>query len=99
MPAPRADALIEGAQRARRSDGAPGGLDEGVPAGRRAVLGDAPVLGGRVTGLANARVQAQVADELGLREEPADVADCRQERRGRDVDARDDHQPADLWPL
>ena len=56
--------------------------------------------GGRgVAGLAHARVEAEVADELARRGEAADVADRGHERRrGLHVDARDGHQPQDLRP-
>jgi hypothetical protein len=42
-PAPRAHALIEGAQSARRLDGDPGGLDQHPAGVRAALLGDRSV--------------------------------------------------------
>jgi hypothetical protein len=48
-------------------------------------------------GLANARVQAEVADELARAAQATDVADRRDERaRGDRADARDSHQPQHL---
>jgi hypothetical protein len=47
------------------------------------------------TGPADARIEAEIADQLARRPEAADIADRGQERRRADhVDARDGHQPA-----
>src|SRR4051794_38928733 len=48
-----ADAAVAGAQRAWLADGAPAGLHQRDPDRGRAVLGDVPVRGGRVAGLAD----------------------------------------------
>lgn len=49
------------------------------------------------TGLADARIEAEIADQLARRPEAADIADRGQERRRADhVDARAGHQPACL---
>src|SRR4051794_8405793 len=51
----------------------------------------------RVAGLADARIEAEVADELPLPGEAPDISDRGEERRGGDhVDARDRHQSPDL---
>ena len=71
------------------------GLDQRVAAGGGALLGDPAVRGGRVAGLADLRVQAEVGDQLAAVGEAADVADGGHEGRGDDqVHAGDGHQPA-----
>ena len=55
--------------------------------------------GGAAAGLADARVEAEVADQLARRGEAADVADRGHEGRRRlHVDAGDGHQPQQLRP-
>jgi hypothetical protein len=58
------------------------------------------VRGGLIAGLADARIEPEVADELVGVREAADVADRGQERcRDDQVEDRDGHRPADLRPL
>jgi hypothetical protein len=78
------DPLVEGAQRAGCAGGVPGRLDEHVSCLARSLLGDPPVPGWLDTGLAYARVEAEVADQLPGGWEAADVADRRDQRRGGD---------------
>ena len=58
------DPLVERVQRAGLTDGAESGLDQRPPCLRRALLRDPPALGGRAAGLADLRIQAEVADQL-----------------------------------
>jgi hypothetical protein len=61
---------------------------------RPPVLGDPSVHGGTSSRLAHARVEPEVADQLGGRSEAAEVADCGHNReRDGHVDAGDRHQP------
>jgi hypothetical protein len=92
--APRAHALIERAQRSWGLDRDPGGLDEHPARVRAALPGDAAMAGGLASGLLEARVQPEIADELVRRGEALEVADGGGDRhRHGDVDAGDRHQP------
>jgi hypothetical protein len=63
-------------------------------------LGDPPAARRSWAGLVDARVKAEVGDQLAGGFEAADVADRGQEdRRADDVDARHGHQPLDLRAL
>ena len=93
---------IERAQRARGLDRDPGGLDEHPARVRAALLGDPSVRRGLVAGLLDARVQAEVADELVRRAEAGEVADGggdrhrdgRRRRRGSSSAAWSSSQPS-----
>lgn len=61
------------------------------------LLGDPPVAGGLVAGLAHARVEAEVGDEVACGREAGGVADRgHQGRRGHEADAWERHQPPHL---
>src|SRR5438034_1750533 len=62
--APDGDPLMEGAQGPRCAGGVPGRFDEHVPRLARPLLGDAAVSGRLGAGLLDARVEAEVADQL-----------------------------------
>ena len=88
---------MEGAQGSGGAGGMPGGLDEHVPGLARPLLGDPAVPGRLCAGLAHARVEAEVADQLPGGREAADVADRREQRGGGDeVDAWQGEQPPHL---
>jgi hypothetical protein len=91
------DPLVEGAQGPRCAAGMPGRLDEHVPRLTRALLADPAVPGRLGAGLADARVEAEVADQLPRAGEAADVADRGEQRRGGDeVHAGQRQQPPHL---
>ena len=93
-PTASANALVERAQRARRSNRAPCGLDEHVTDWRLALLGDVPVASGGRSEPAHAGINADVADQASCAAEAVDVADRADERTcGDDADAQDGHQP------
>ena len=81
--APRGGALREGAQRSGALGRRPGRLDEHVAGGGRALLRDAAVAGRPVAGLADRRVQPEVADQMARGREAPDVADHGDQRRRR----------------
>jgi hypothetical protein len=86
---------VEGAQWSGCACGVPGRLDEHVPGLAWALLGDPAVPGRLRARLTHAWVEAEVADEMPRRREPADVADRgKQGARGDEVDAREGQQPA-----
>jgi hypothetical protein len=91
------DPLVEGAQWAGCAGGVPGSFDQHVPCLAWSLLADSPVPGRLGTGLAYARVEAEVADQLPRAREAADLADRREQRGGGDeVDARQGEQPPHL---
>src|SRR5436190_18338772 len=91
------DPLVEGAQRAGCAGGVPGRFDEHVPGLARPLLADSAVSGGLAARLVDARVEAEVADQLPRTWEAADVADRGEQRGGGDeVDARQGEQPTHL---
>src|SRR5215204_6405057 len=63
-PAPRPQALIEGAQRARRAHRDPGGLAEHVACCRGTLLRDPPVARRLIARLAHPRIEPEVADKV-----------------------------------
>jgi hypothetical protein len=90
------DAQEEGAQRSWCFRRSPRGLDQHCPGVRAAVLADASVLRQPQAGLADPRVQADVAHQVLWVSEAAHIADRRDQPRGDDqVDAGDGQQPLD----
>ena len=88
-----ADADEEGVQRPRGLRRRPGGLDEHRPSVAAADLADPPMMGSTETGLADTRVETEIAHQLLWAREAGDVADRRhQSRRHRQIDAGDRHQ-------
>jgi hypothetical protein len=88
-----AHALEERAQRPRDPGRAPGGLHEHPTRVRATLLGDPPMRGGLISGLADSWVQAQIADQLPRTAEPPEVADRRHDRqRDSRIDAGNRHQ-------
>jgi hypothetical protein len=74
VPAPRARAVIEGVQRARLKDDAPGGFDQRPARRGGPAFADPAAARRRVPGLADLRIQAEIGDQLAAGEEPADVS-------------------------
>ncbi len=97
VAAARAQALVEGAQRAGLPDHRPGRLDQ-RPAGRgRAALGDPAAAGELCAGLAHARIKPEIGDQRPRAAEPADIADRGQKLcRADHVHAGHGQQPARL---
>ncbi len=93
-PSPNADE--ERMQRSRRLRGSPGSLNQHRARMAASDLANAAVLGETKPGLANTRVQPDIAHELLRRGEAADIADRSDEpRRDRDVDPGDGDQSLD----
>jgi hypothetical protein len=91
------DRLGEDTQRPVAAGRVPGGLDEQVAHLARALFRDPPVPGRLGAGLAHARVEADVADQMRGGREATDLADrTDQRRRGHEVDAGKRHQPLHL---
>src|SRR5207248_783227 len=92
-----ADAFVESAKRTGDACGGESGLDEHPACVRSPLFGDPSVYGGMAAGLADARVEAEVADELVGGAEASEVADGGDDReRNGGVDAGDRHQPLHL---
>jgi hypothetical protein len=73
--AARADALVEGMQGPRRAHRGVSGFDEESAGMALALTADVAGAGRPLAGLTNARIQAQVADELVGAGEASDVTD------------------------
>jgi len=83
----------EGAQGTGRSRRRPGGLDEHAARMSAALLGNPSVISRSRSGLSDARVEAEVADELLRLPEASNLADRRHDgERHHHVDARNCHQ-------
>lgn len=97
-PAASADSVEECPQRSWRPGHRPGSLDEHAPGVGTPHLGDAkPGPSWLAAGLANAGVEAEVADQALRRGEPLDVPNGGHQRQGdREVDSRHGHQAADV---
>ena len=85
VPAAGARAVIEGVQRPRLQDHAPGRLDQRPARGRRAALADPAAARRSLAGLADLRVQAEVGHQLAAAQEPySGLPDGGDERRRAD---------------
>ena len=71
----RCHALEEGTQRARRARSRPGGFDKHSARLASALLGDPPMIGRCLAGLAGAPIEAEIADQLFRVAKAPDVAD------------------------
>jgi hypothetical protein len=90
----RADPQEEGAQRPRRPCRRPGGLNQHATSMATALFGDPAVVDRSWSRLPDARVQAEVTDQVPRSRETPDVADRGQHpERDHHVDARNRHQP------
>ena len=100
MSAAPLDPLIERAQRPGLVDYRPGGRDQSQRTDAEPRFVDPARARGLIAGLAHARVQSEVGDELAGVAEPRTVADRGQERVGRDhVAARHGQKPLRLGPV
>ena len=90
------DPKEKSAQRTWRSRSGPGGLDEHAARMSAALLGNPSVISWSRSGLSDARVETEVADELLGSVETTRLADRRHDGKRHDhIDARDCHQPLD----
>lgn len=94
--APGSQSLVESSQRPRALDRGPGRFYEGGPSTCASALRDAAMVGGMRAGLPHSRIQAEVANQLGRRPKPANVANDRNDCQRRDgIDARNGDEPLD----
>src|SRR5260221_2649246 len=79
LPPPRGDTLEERAKRTRGASRSPRGFDEHSSSLTASLFGDPAMIGGTFTRLANARIQAKIANQLQWLPEPTDVSDSRRD--------------------